>query len=63
MGTKIEWKDSLTAVINGGRSYVFKGIVRGAGLPVVTYYGNNPDEIKEGLVLVDWIYRIDKVPF
>ena len=48
------------AVINSGSKVKFVGIIRGQGDPQITYYANTVEEITDGMILSDWIYRIEE---
>ena len=56
----IQWNGN-TAIINNGFKYMFRGIIRGAGHPVVTYYSDDLFSLIDGLELSEWIFYIRRV--
>lgn len=58
MSDNFNWVSENVCEINGGGDVVFTGIVRGQGLPPLTYIGSSIEEVTEGLILSEWIYYV-----
>jgi hypothetical protein len=59
---KISYINETTGVIENGKRFMLKGIVRGADSTPLTYYADSIENFTDaGMALLEWIYYIKEV--